>query len=300
MQKQEKLLIKDTANLFNNTIIMIVLISVLFSTVVNIISSVAKVDLKTLTQSNAYVCISYTLSSIALFSALIIFSFNNKKPLKTLFECEKPTIKSIISTLLITFGMIFGLSNVNNIIFEFAKGLGLNVSTPSLPEFSSISFVAILIFVCITPPLLEEVIFRNILFKEFSKFGTVLAIVVTSTMFSLYHMSITQTVYQFIVGVLFSLILLGGGNYILTAIAHFTNNLFVVLNYYFFNITFSQELGVVITILGLISLVCGILLLLLNNKKEYVKYQSKSVKEIILGSVLGMSICILFWVVGIF
>ena len=113
-------------------------------------------------------------------------------------------------------------------------------------------------------------------------------------------MSITQTVYQFIVGVLFSLILLGGGNYILTAIAHFINNLFVVLNYYFFNITFSQELGVVITILGLISLVCGILLLFLNNKKEYVKCQSKSVKEIVLGSVLGMSICILFWVVGIF
>ena len=77
MQKQEKSLIKDTANLFNNTIIMIVLISVLFSTVVNIISSVAKVDLKTLTKSNAYVCISYTLSSIALFSALIIFSKTN-------------------------------------------------------------------------------------------------------------------------------------------------------------------------------------------------------------------------------
>ncbi len=300
MQKQPKTLIKNTANLFNNAIVMIVLISVLFSTTINIISSVTKIELQVITKSSVYICLSYTLSSIALFSALAIYSFNNKKPLKTLFECEKPTTKSIIATLLITIGMIFGLSNVNNIIFEVAKNLGLNVTSPSLPQFSFISFVVILIFVCIMPPLLEEVIFRNILFKDFSKNGTILAIIITSIMFSLYHMSLTQTVYQLIVGVLFSLILLGGGNYILTAIAHFINNLFVVLNYYFFNITFSQELGVVVTILGLISLVLGIVLLFINNKKEIVKHQSGSIKEIIFSSILGLSICILFWVVGIF
>lgn len=300
MQKQPKTLIKNTANLFNNAIVMIVLISVLFSTIVNIISNVTKIELQVITKSSVYICLTYTLSSIALFSALVIYSFNNKKPLKTLFECEKPTTKSVIATLLITIGMIFGLSNVNNIIFELAKNLGLNVTSPSLPQFSFISFVVILIFVCIMPPLLEEVIFRNILFKDFSKNGTILAIIITSIMFSLYHMSLTQTIYQLIVGVLFSLILLGGGNYILTAIAHFINNLFIVLNYYFFNITFSQEIGVVITILGLISLVLGIGLLFINNKKEIVKYQSGSVKDIIFSSILGLSICILFWVVGIF
>ena len=300
MQKQPKTLIKNTANLFNNAIVMIVLISVLFSTIVNIISNVTKIELQVITKSSVYICLTYTMSSIALFSALVIYSFNNKKPLKTLFECEKPTNKSVIATLLITIGMIFGLSNVNNIIFELAKNLGLNVTSPSLPQFSFISFVVILIFVCIMPPLLEEVIFRNILFKDFSKNGTILAIIITSIMFSLYHMSLTQTIYQLIVGVLFSLILLGGGNYILTAIAHFINNLFIVLNYYFFNITFSQEIGVVITILGLISLVLGIVLLFINNKKEIVKYQSGSVKDIIFSSILGLSICILFWVVGIF
>ena len=299
MQKQDNANIKNTANLFNYLIVSIVLVSVLSSLTLNIISSLTKIDLKVLTSSDVYVCFSYSLTSIAFLLALLLFSKTNKKPFTKLFECEKPNSKSIIATLLITFGMLFGLSNLNAIIYEFLLSIGVNASSPSLPTFSTLSFIGILLFVCILPPIFEEVIFRNILFKDFSKYGTILAILLTSFLFSIYHMSISQTAYQFIVGVLFSIIILSGGNYILTAISHFINNLFVVLNYYFFNLTFSSEVNLIIIIVALISLVAGVILLLINNK-NYVNYQSKSAKRILLGSVLGVSICILFWVVGLF
>ncbi len=299
MQNKKGLLIKNTANLFNTTIVMLILISVLFSLTVNIISSATNVELGVITSSKAYILLSYTSTTFALIFTLLVYSKNVNIPFKELFKCEKPTKKSIIATLLITFGMLFGLSNVNNIIYEFFTGLGLNLSSPTLPEFSIVNFIVILIFVCITPPILEEIIFRNILFKNFSSFGSVLAILISSLTFSLYHMSLSQTAYQFIVGVLFSLILLSGGNYLLTAISHFINNLFVVLNYYFFNITFSNELNIIFTVLALISLVVGVTLLLINNK-NYVKYQQKSAGKILLSSVLGISICVLFWVVGLF
>ncbi len=300
MQKQDKSFIKNTANLFNLTIICILLFSVLFSLAVNIYATSTGIKIEDIQKNDFYICLSYMMTSVALTLALFSYSIKNKTPFLKVFECEKPSLKSVIATLLITFGMLFGLSNVNELIFEFAKNIGLNVVEPSLPEFSTLNFISILIFVCLLPPILEEIIFRNILFKNFSKHGTMLAILFTSLIFSLYHMSITQTVYQFIVGVLFSLIILNGGNYLLTAISHFINNLFVVLNYYFFNIKFSSEVDIVVTILALISLIIGVVLLFINNKQKFIKSNTKSVKQIFLSCFLGISICILFWIVGLF
>ncbi len=300
MQKQDKAFIKNTANIFNLTVICIILVSVLFSLAVNIYTTSTGVKVEDINNSDIFICISYLTTNIALFVALFSYSKKIKTPFIKLFECEKPSLKSVIATILIAIGMLFGLSSVNETVFEFVKGLGLNVKEPSLPTFSIFNLISILIFVCILPPILEEIIFRNILFKNFSKYGTVVAILITSLIFSLYHMSITQTVYQFIVGVLFSLIILKGGNYLLTAFAHLINNLFVVLNYYFFKISFSNEVNIVVTILGVISLVVGLLLLFLNNKQEFVKSNAKSVKQIFLGLFLGISICILFWILGLF
>ena len=300
MQKQDKTFIKNTANLFNLTIISILLISVLFSLAVNIYTTSTGVKVEDLQNKDIFICLSYLTTNIALFIALFSYSKKIKTPFIKLFECEKPSLKSVIATILIAIGMLFGLSSVNELVFEFAKSIGLNVAQPSLPTFSILNFISIVIFVCLLPPILEEVIFRNILFKNFSKYGTVTAILITSLIFSLYHMSITQTVYQFIVGVLFSLIILKGGNYLLTALAHLINNLFVVLNYYFFNISFSNEVNLVVTVLGVISLVVGLLLLFINNKQKFIKGNAKNVKQIFLGCFLGISICILFWIVGLF
>ncbi len=300
MQKQDKTFIKNTANLFNLTIICILLITVIFSLAVNIYTTSTGIKIEDMQNNDIFICISYLTTNFALFLSLFVFSKKTKTPFIKFFECEKPSTKSVIATVLISLGMLFGLSSINGIVFEFAKKIGLKVTEPSLPEFSVFNFISTLIFVCVLPPVLEEVIFRNILFKNFSKYGTVIAILITSLVFSLYHMSISQTVYQFIVGVLFSLIVLKGGNYLLTAFAHLINNLFVVLNYYFFNISFTNEVNIVVTVLGLISLAIGIVLLFLNNKQEFVKSNTKSAKQMFLGSFLGVSICVLFWILGLF
>ncbi len=296
---QEQTSLKETSNLFNNLIISIILITVLFAFAVNLFSSVTKISLEDIKGSDVYLCLTYTLTSIAFIVALYSYKIKTKSNFLTLFKCEKAKTKSVIATILITFGMLFGLSNINNVIFDLAQKIGLNVVEPTLPQFNAITFIVILVFVCVLPPLFEEILFRNILFNNFSKSGTIFAILITSIMFSLYHMSITQTVYQLIVGVLFALIIYGGGNYLLTSISHVINNLFVVLNYYFFKLIIPTEINIVLTIVSLISLCVGVVLLFVNNK-NYVKGQNKNVKTILYSSVLGISICVLFWVVGLF
>ena len=93
-----------------------------------------------------------------------------------------------------------------------------------LPEKSILNVVLVVLFVCITPAFFEEIAFRGIILGGLKNGGKIFAILVSGAVFSLFHMSPLQTVYQFIVVVLYAFIVLNGGDYSLTFISHFFNN----------------------------------------------------------------------------
>ncbi len=290
--------IEQSGQIFNLSILCILLFSVLTSLVVNLIAKGVGKSVEDVTSSGLYIALSYAFSSLAFIVSIVVFCKKNNTKITSVFECEKPTKISVISTLLIAFAMLFGLSFINEFIVLIVGKLGIEITSPKMPEFSILNFILIVIFVCVLPPIFEEVIFRNIIYKNLSNYGTIMAILLSSLVFSLYHMSLSQTVYQFIVGVLFALIIYGGGNYILTAFCHFINNLFIVLNYYFFNINFDKITNIIFTILGLISLVVGVVLLLYKSK-NFIKAQKGTAIKFLLYAFLGLMICILFWVVNL-
>ena len=124
----------------------------------------------------------------------------------------------------------------------------------------------------------------------------VFAIIMSGIMFSLFHMSAQQTIYQFIVGALYAFIVLRGGSWCLTAISHLANNLFIVLNYYFLSFYPTGAFKYSLIVLGLALLAFGVYLLL-KNKKEIKILESK--REAFLGVPIGFIACSLVWVFGL-
>ncbi len=290
--------IEQSGQLFNLSILCMLLISVLTSLILNVIAKSLGKTVTEIENSSVYIALSYAFSSLAFIVSIIAFCKKNNTKITSVFECEKPSKISVIATLLIAFGMLFGLSQVNTFVVWLVSKIGIEAPSPNMPEFSILNFTLIIVFVCFLPPIFEEIIFRNIIYKNLSKHGTIMAILLSSLVFSLYHMSISQTLYQFIVGVLFALIIYGGGSYILTAFCHFINNLFIVLNYYFFHLNFDKTTTVILTSLGIIATIVGVVLLLYKSK-NYVKYQKGTAIKFLLYAFLGLMICILFWVVNL-
>ena len=96
------------------------------------------------------------------------------------------------------------------------------------------------------------------------------------------------------------MIVVFGGNFYLTLISHFINNLFIVLNEYFFKISFTLELEIVLAVLGLISLALGIFLLVFKSEKQSTTSEMlDDRKEFFKGFPIGVVICLAFWIVNL-
>ena len=147
------------------------------------------------------------------------------------------------------------------------------------------------------PAFFEELAFRGVIVKSLSGTGKVFAILFGGFVFALFHMSPVQTLYQFACGAVYTLIILYGGNFILTFIIHFLNNLFVILNHYYFGI----ETTVWLTVVGLVCLGGGIALLILKGSPVSCdKTKSKGdIKAFIITSLVGIALALFIWIQGL-
>lgn len=81
-----------------------------------------------------------------------------------------------------------------------------------------------LIFIIVIAPVIEEILFRGVVLKPLEKYGKLLAIVISSLLFAIYHGNIIQGIYAFICGLLLGFV---ASEYSLkySVILHIFNNL---------------------------------------------------------------------------
>ncbi len=288
---------EDGGFAFSFSVISILLCSIIYSTVLSV---VAGKDLSVFSL-DAVLIINYLISPIAILIAVGILRSKNKKDLFSGIVTKNFQIKPLIASLLIAFGLIFGLSEVNSIFVNFLNGLGLEVSSPTLPTNTPINVILVIVAVCVLPAVFEEFLFRGIILKGLAKTGVLFACIASGVLFALFHMSPAQTIYQFIVGCLYSLIIIYGGNLLYLIVIHFINNIYVVLNYYYFHISLNGTVYVVMTVIGLIALVLGVALLFYKRKPIPVdKTEQKSLRiKFIIGTIMGLVATLIMWIQGL-
>ena len=79
-------------------------------------------------------------------------------------------------------------------------------------------------------PIIEEILFRGIVFKSLKKVSPVwVAIIVSSVLFGAYHMNIVQTIYASCMGIVAAIIYEKKNNLIFPILVHITNNSLAVV-----------------------------------------------------------------------
>jgi CAAX amino terminal protease family. len=197
----------------------------------------------------------------------VVFVIRKKKFIE---ECSfsKISIKNIglIAVAGISYNIFVALLISYAVSFAPVKTLLPGYEKVSVSLFSGNLFWMIL-GICIIVPAFEEIFFRSILFNELKKnMPLALAVILQAALFGLFHMNWIQGSYAFILGVVFSLVLVWTRSIWAPILMHmFFNTTSLVLNM-LPNKEALEQFGIVFVVLGLLIFITAIFFIYKDRK----------------------------------
>ena len=159
--------------------------------------------------------------------ALLILRLT-KQPIKQSLGLTKDALNA--KKLLVLLTTVFVLLNVaavvNNWFIDLLTSWGCNLPSSVTSEQIKANPVLAVVVACILPAINEELVFRGLLcsgLKE--KLGNLPAVLLTGLLFALFHGNPAQTLHQFALGCLLSMVALSTKSVVLPVVAHLFNNL---------------------------------------------------------------------------
>ncbi len=241
-----------------------------------------------------YLYVSYLLSQVSFALTAVAFFALSKTSVKTVIG--KPKAIDFVLAIVLQFGML-SLAGVNSWFLEFLKGLGLSVPIPKIPSLDGFGFVGVLFVVALLPAVFEETLFRGILLKGLKGFPVWASALLCGALFSLFHQNPAQTIYQFLCGTAFALIVLRSGSILPTVVAHFLNNALIICAEKFawqFDMLPILILSAVCLVLVLAYLIVGFVKT--DKNREKVAANTSGKKEFFLCAAVGILLCVIGWV----
>lgn len=285
---------------FSVAVVSILLASVIFS----FIFIVSGVSNDAVLDKNWYKYLSYVLTPTAVSLSLVLFTETNGERLTEVCRVNKTSVKYYLYALLLTAATFFGLSGLNGYFIRFLQKFGYKYPEQSLPTFSAVNIILTVLTVCVIPAVTEEAFFRGVLTRSLEGANTVIACLTGGLYFSLFHMNPAQTPYQFVLGFCYTLLAVKSGSVFPTVIAHFLNNLIIVILYYAVPTFdgFTGVVGIIATALGTAASVAFVVLLFIGRKGEAEKEKDEyryDYKTFFLYSAIGVLACVFIWVSGL-
>ena len=113
------------------------------------------------------------------------------------------SVKQILHLSLIGCGIMYPLSFMTSVLSEtVSTAIGTESSNPLVDAFLQNNPWLTLFISVIVAPIMEELIFRGILYKKLIYFGGKIYILVSSFLFALFHTNLSQLFYAFALGLL--------------------------------------------------------------------------------------------------
>ncbi len=210
----------------------------------------------------------------------------------------------VILAILIAVGGFCAFGFVNGVIAEGLTAIGLKVASSELTINGAGEYIFLIVFAAILPAITEETFFRGVLIKSFSEAGTVFSVLFSACLFSVYHCSATQLVYQFIFGVCFGIVYVKSKSVLPSMIAHFLNNA-AVLSFEYFGVVVPYK-SVALILSGAIVFVVSLAIILFavksNRPGEDSAQNSVTGKKshAVVYASFGIFICLLSVIAGLF
>ncbi|MGN1208011.1 MAG: lysostaphin resistance A-like protein, partial [Christensenellales bacterium] len=179
----------------------------------------------------AYKIIATTISQISFLIAYFAITKTRKISFGEIRH-KKLGFKQILILLLISFCCLFLISPIINVYDSFIVSLGIKEQTLPISLNSPLNFVYLIFTMGILAPISEELLFRGIILQGLENKGTKNAVLLSGLMFMIMHLSLHQTIYQFLLGVIMALIVIYTQSIFASIFVHFVNNSVVLfINY---------------------------------------------------------------------
>ena len=211
----------------------IIFCSVLFRLIIGGVAVSSGVDLADFLESSVAMIILYVLFAAAFFiiSAQLRLHGREIPHAVDLYVNKKVSMCNIGLVLL---AACLVLVSFDLLIEGFAEIFGMSsteMQIGGIPEYIMAVFV-----LCLLPAIVEELLFRGFILKGLVPLGAAAAVIASAFLFTIFHMSPEQTLYQFILGVVLAVVVLRTGNLLYAMILHFLNNFLVLTAYTFFGV----------------------------------------------------------------
>ena len=175
-----------------------------------------------------YLYVSFSLAPAALLLAGLWYFYRTKKSVLQTLKKQVCHWKYYLIAIVLQIGL-FSVSYLNTLFAEFLGWLGFASPPPSIPSLDGFGFVGVILVVALLPAIFEEILFRGIVLDGAYAYGTAGAVLLCGGLFALYHQNPLQTVYPFVCGAAFALLAIRSRSVFPTMLAHFLNNLLIII-----------------------------------------------------------------------
>lgn len=208
----------------------------------------------------------------------ILYCWYIKVDFKKLFNLNKPKIKHLFASVLTWFGAFLIILVLTAVMSSFFNESASSISEQQQELLGKAGFILTAFVVALMPALCEEIAFRGFLFGTLSnRYKIWTAIIWTGLVFGAYHMSIIKLLLVGALGAVMAYVVYKTKSIFCSMLMHFLNNFTaVIVSFYpekieeMFPVLVSDETvlanGIIVTMLGLIIFIVGILLL--RDKKS--------------------------------
>lgn len=150
----------------------------------------------------------------------IIYVIINRKDIFKRIPFKKVSIVNVILIVLFTYAILPVVTLINAISMLFVK----NQVSEVLADFDKNPFLLSLLMVAVLPAVFEELSFRGIIYSGLKTKNIMYGILISSSLFGIFHMNINQFLYAAILGIVLILVMEATGSIVGAMIMHFTFN----------------------------------------------------------------------------
>lgn len=227
-------------------------------------------------------------------------------PIKASHLNVKPRFAHLGWGILATACLIFAMMPVNSMFLDAIEAMGLKRPSVDLPS----DLAGLIIVAAVLPAFCEEVVFRGaVAYSAGNMRNKLAALALSGALFALFHANPAQTLHQFVLGALLSLLALRSGSLWTSVIVHLFNNLLVVaLNYTvlgtdeFWSVRTNTGAVLCIMFAGMIAFALAVLGYLKTTKSvwttEETQEQTPASSLVALAGAAG--VCLVLWVSSLF
>ena len=169
--------------------------------------------------------------------------------------------------------LICCMTPINGLFIDLIENIGLHRPSVELED----SLVGMLICACILPAFTEEIVFRGTIAQSLRRHDSkVGALAIGGALFAVFHANPAQTLHQFMLGALLTLLALRSGSLWTSVIAHLFNNLVVVVLSYtpwgaddFWSFEYNRQFVTIAMIVGIVGFILCVVGYTLTTKSRW-------------------------------